>query len=79
MADGARRVFEADIALSITGIAGPSGSTEDKPLGLCYWAISHPGGTQVDHAVFTGERTVVQHKAAYAALNTVREIAESRP
>jgi nicotinamide-nucleotide amidase len=78
MAEGARRVFGADIALSTTGIAGPSGATSDKPLGLCYWAVAHPGGTDVAHKVFSGEREQVQKKAAYAALHTVRTIASTR-
>jgi nicotinamide-nucleotide amidase len=78
MAEGARRVFNADIALSITGIAGPAGATSDKPLGLCYWAIAHPGGVEVEHKVFSGDRNKVQQKAAFAALNSIRTLASAR-
>jgi nicotinamide-nucleotide amidase len=78
MAEGARRVFDADIALSITGIAGPTGATSDKPLGLCYWAIAHPGGVEVEHNIFSGDRNKVQEKAAFAALNSIRTVASAR-
>lgn len=72
MAEGARRAFDCQLALSVTGIAGPSGATSDKPLGLVYWALSHPGGTDVEHEVFDGNRPQVQRKAALAALNLLR-------
>src|SRR5262249_31783278 len=44
MADGARRLCECDVALAVTGIAGPTGGTSAKPVGLCYWAVCHAGG-----------------------------------
>jgi nicotinamide-nucleotide amidase len=77
MADGARRVFGCEVAISVTGIAGPSGATADKPLGLCHWAVSHPGGTAVEHAVFSGNRNTVQKKAAHAALDLLRRTLRS--
>jgi nicotinamide-nucleotide amidase len=75
MAEGARRLCEVDVAISVTGIAGPSGGTETKPVGLCYWAVSHPGGTAVRHRVFAGDREEVRLGAAYAALDLLRRIA----
>jgi nicotinamide-nucleotide amidase len=72
MAEGARRAFECDVAVSVTGIAGPTGATADKPLGLCHWAVSFPGGTVVEHDVFSGNRNQVQEKAAHAALDLLR-------
>lgn len=78
MAEGARRALEVDIALSITGIAGPSGGTSEKPVGLVYWAVAHPGGTVVRERVFHGERRMIQKVAAYAALAQVREVCLSR-
>lgn len=72
MAEGARRAFHCDVALSVTGIAGPSGATADKPLGLCYWAVAHPDGTVIRSKVFSGERTVVQQKAANAVMDELR-------
>lgn len=72
MADGARRVSGADVALSITGIAGPTGGTETKPVGLVYIAVSCAKGTVVKENVFPGERHRIQTLAAYAGLSMVR-------
>jgi len=78
MAEGARRVLDVDIALSITGIAGPTGGTAEKPVGLVYWAVAHPGGTVVRDRIFSGERKMIQKIAAYAALSLVREVCLAR-
>jgi competence/damage-inducible protein CinA-like protein len=72
MAEGARRNFDCDVAISVTGIAGPTGATPDKPIGLCHYAVAHPGGTEVAQSIFTGNRSVVQKKAAHAALDLLR-------
>jgi len=72
MAEGARRAFECEVAISVTGIAGPSGATSDKPLGLVHWAISSPDGTICEHRVFSGDRNQVQQQAANAALDLLR-------
>ncbi len=72
MAEGARRLCECEVGLGITGIAGPSGGTASKPVGLVYWAVSHPGGTIVRDRVFPGDRDEVRRAAAYAALDLVR-------
>jgi nicotinamide-nucleotide amidase len=79
MAEGVRRVCECDAALSVTGIAGPTGATADKPVGLCFWAVSHPGGTVVRHRIFSGDREEVQTAAAYAVLDLLRRIAAGLP
>jgi nicotinamide-nucleotide amidase len=79
MALGARRCCECDIALSVTGIAGPTGGTPEKPVGLVFWAVSHPGGTVVRHRVFQGDREEVQLSAAYAALDLLRRTAAGLP
>jgi nicotinamide-nucleotide amidase len=76
MAEGARRQFGSDIALSVTGIAGPSGATSDKPVGLVYYAVAHPTGTEVRHEVFSGDRNQVQRRAAHAVLDLVRRICQ---
>lgn len=78
MAEGARRALGVEIAVSITGIAGPSGGTSEKPVGLVYWAVAHPGGTVVRERVFRGERRAIQKLAAFAALSLVREVCWSR-
>jgi nicotinamide-nucleotide amidase len=72
MADGARRVSGADVALAITGIAGPTGGTDTKPVGLVYLAVSTSKGTVVKEQVFPGERHWIQTLAAYAGLSMVR-------
>ena len=74
MAEGARRAFGSDVAISVTGIAGPTGATPDKPVGLCHFAVTHPGGTVVEQAVFAGDRNQVQRQAAHATLDLLRRI-----
>jgi nicotinamide-nucleotide amidase len=75
MAEGARRLCECDVGLAVTGIAGPTGGTASKPVGLVYWAVAHPGGTTVRERVFTGDRDEVQLAAAYAGLDLLRRVA----
>jgi nicotinamide-nucleotide amidase len=80
MARGARRVSGADIAFALTGIAGPSGGTEEKPVGTVYIALARPdGSTDVKHRVFAGDRRQIQTLAAYAGLQAVREFCTTTP
>ncbi len=72
MAEGARRAAGADLALSLTGIAGPSGGTDEKPVGLVYIALASDKGTEVREHRFTGDRARVQTFAAYAGLAMIR-------
>jgi nicotinamide-nucleotide amidase len=72
MAEGARRVSGADIALAITGIAGPTGGSDEKPVGLVYFAVATDAGTRVKEQRFGGDRTWIQTLAAYAGLAMVR-------
>jgi len=74
MARGAKRISGSDIGLSLTGVAGPSGGTEEKPVGTVYLALARSDGTvDVVHRVFQGDRTRIQTLAAYAGLQMVRE------
>jgi nicotinamide-nucleotide amidase len=72
MAEGAARAMGVELGVSITGIAGPTGDTPEKPLGLVYYAVAHPGGVEVRHRVFPGDRPRVQRFAAYAAMQLIR-------
>jgi nicotinamide-nucleotide amidase len=77
MAEGVRRASGADVGLSLTGIAGPSGGSEAKPVGTVFIAVAGPGGTTVRESLFHGDRHQIQTLAAYAGLLMVRELTES--
>jgi PncC family amidohydrolase len=68
MADGARRIYAADIAVSTTGIAGPTGATARKPVGLVYIALATAQETTVEEHRFTGDRLAVTRAATDRAL-----------
>ncbi|HSN56588.1 MAG TPA: CinA family nicotinamide mononucleotide deamidase-related protein [Candidatus Sulfomarinibacteraceae bacterium] len=72
MAEGARRRLGADWGIGITGIAGPGGGTEDKPVGLVHWAVAGPKGTRAEHRVFRGDRGVVREWSLNSALDLLR-------
>lgn len=73
MAQGGRRILDADVCLADTGIAGPDGATPDKPAGLFYIGLSHTGGTFSRRYCFEGNREQNKHLAALAALNWLKE------
>jgi len=68
MATSCRRLFSTDLAVSITGIAGPSGGAVDKPVGLVFVAVSGAAGVRGRRFVFPGDRDEVRARAATAAL-----------
>jgi nicotinamide-nucleotide amidase len=68
MAEGVRRRCGADWALSTTGIAGPTGGSPDKPVGLVYLGLAWDGGCEVKRRVFAGERGDVRMKSAAGAI-----------
>lgn len=69
MARGARTLFGADLALSVTGIAGPGGGTESKPVGLVYIGLSVPGAPEmVERYIWKGDRIANRQASATAAL-----------
>lgn len=72
MAEGACRLLRADCALSTTGIAGPSGGSEQKPVGLVYIGSVVKGVTEVERMQFPGQREHVRERAAFAALDLLR-------
>lgn len=73
MARGARRRLNADVAVSITGIAGPGGGTDFKPVGLTYIALSAPDAEVCRRYVFEGNRLENKEMSASAALRLVWE------
>jgi len=75
MAEGARRVSGADVAIALTGVAGPSGGTEAKPVGTVYIALARADApSEVVHRVFSGDRWQIQTLAAYAGLRMVKDV-----
>lgn len=68
MAEGARRRFGADVAVAVTGIAGPAGGSESKPIGLTYVAVADAVGHEVQRFHWTGERSANKRESARAAL-----------
>ncbi len=72
MAEGALRASAADIALSTTGVAGPSGGTEAKPVGTVWIGLAQRGGSDARLFKFSGDRGRVINGAAQAALNWLR-------
>ena len=72
MASGVRARFGSDWGLSITGIAGPTGGTDDKPVGLVHWAVAGPDGVSSKHKVFLGDRSIVREWSMHAVLDLLR-------
>ena len=68
MASGARNAFGSDISISITGIAGPGGGTETKPVGLVWMGISAERRTFAKKYNFSGDRESIRKQAADAAV-----------
>jgi competence/damage-inducible protein CinA-like protein len=74
MAAGARRTFAADVAVSVTGIAGPGGGTPEKPVGLVYLHAEGPDGSEAAEIRFSGDRQTVRRRATVAALHLLRRL-----
>lgn len=72
MALGLQQVSGADVAVSITGIAGPDGGSEDKPVGLVYIGVAWQQEAKVKEMRFVGDRNAIRTLAAKSALDLVR-------
>ena len=72
MAEGVRNLLKADHGVSITGIAGPTGDTEKKPIGLVYIGVSDQNKTYSKKFHFTGTRDIIRAQAVQAALDLLR-------
>lgn len=73
MAEGCRNRFSTDVAISITGIAGPGGGSLEKPVGLVYLAVAVEQRTRVAEHTFPGNREQVRTAAIAAALDLILE------
>jgi nicotinamide-nucleotide amidase len=74
MAAGTRTRLGADVAVSVTGIAGPGGGTPEKPVGLVYLHALGPMGERTADFVFPGDRDSVRRRAAVTALHLLRRL-----
>ncbi len=74
MAKGAKKAFEADLAIGITGIAGPTGGTEEKPVGTVYISIGYRGGALAYKCHFDGGRDEVRERSVSFALSLVKKL-----
>ncbi|HEY0546190.1 MAG TPA: competence/damage-inducible protein A [Pyrinomonadaceae bacterium] len=72
MAEGVRRRADTDFGLSITGIAGPSGGSEEKPVGLVYIALSDDAHTEHRKLMLPGDRHLIRWRSSQAALDLLR-------
>lgn len=72
MAKGIRAQAKTDLGLAVTGIAGPTGGTPEKPVGLVYIALASPAEVTVDEHRFLGDRDQVRQRTAQTALDMVR-------
>lgn len=74
MAEGLLNKCNVDIALSTTGIAGPTGGTEDKPVGLVFIGIALNDRSFVIKSIFNGDRISIQNRATFKAFDELRKI-----
>lgn len=72
MASGVRGTLKSDIGVGITGVAGPEGGTEEKPVGLVWIAVDLDGKLAVHGGRFSGDRGEIRFRATQAALNMIR-------
>ncbi len=72
MAEEIRKRFGTDWGLGVTGIAGPSGGTDEKPVGLVHWAVAGPDGVVARHRVFPGDREIVRQWSVNVVLDLLR-------
>jgi PncC family amidohydrolase len=78
MAVGARTLFGATLAVSITGIAGPGGGSADKPVGLTYIGLVGPGNLSIVHRhIWQGDREAIKAASADAVLQLALDTLES--
>ena len=72
MAEGVREQSGADLGLAVTGIAGPSGGTKEKPVGLVFLAVADKKASVCRQYLFSGDRDGIRFRASQAALDLLR-------
>jgi PncC family amidohydrolase len=78
MARGARKLFNADVAVSVSGIAGPRGGTEAKPVGTVWVGLSTSGGDEARHFIWNGDRIRNKQLSSDAALQFILDYLEGK-
>jgi nicotinamide-nucleotide amidase len=79
LADGARSALGADVGVGVTGIAGPGGATQTKPVGLVWLSVSHRDGRRLTRSVtLPGNRADIRDRATTVALHLVRRLLQSQ-
>jgi len=73
MADGALGAFGTDVSVAVTGIAGPTGGSDKKPVGLTYVAVADAAGHDVRRFLWSGDRAANKRAGAQAALELLLE------
>ena len=75
MADGALARFEADVACAITGVAGPDGGSEAKPVGYVCWCVARCDGTELARdIVVPGDRAEIRDRSTTVAMQLLRRL-----
>ncbi len=77
MAKGALSAFGTDLSVAVTGIAGPGGATETKPVGTVFIAVTDGVSVIVKEFHFSGDRDAVRSETAFSALGMLTELADS--
>jgi len=78
MARGARKLFNADIGISVSGIAGPSGGMPEKPVGLAWFGLSSASGEWARHFIWDGDRVQNKQHSSESALQFVIDYLEGK-
>jgi nicotinamide-nucleotide amidase len=80
MAEGALRRFEADTAVAITGIAGPEGGTEEKPVGTVCWSVKLADGRGITRTIrLPGDRADIRDRSTTVAMHLLRRVLSEPP
>jgi nicotinamide-nucleotide amidase len=77
MAAGVRQRAGVEVGVGITGVAGPGGGSEAKPVGTVVLAVAWPGGHRARQHLFLGARAQVKYQASQSALDMLRRLEEA--